>query len=258
MKRELHAEWTKLRTMSGSGRLPLAAVLTVVLTVALSAAASAAVTCPAIGCDQDPVRLSLTGVHLGQAAVAMLAVLAIGGEYGTGMIRTTFTAMPRRAVALSAKAAVLAGGTLAVGTVAVLGSVLAGRLILPGGGFVPAHGFPPLSPADGPTLRAALGSVLYLVLVALLSLGVAAAVRDAAAAIGTVLGLLYVFPLVILMVSDPAWQLRLWQVSPLNAGLAIQSTTPLPLSPGAGLAVVAAWAAAALLTGGLLLRLRDA
>ncbi len=198
---------------------------------------------------------------MGQAIVAVLAVVAITGEYGTGMIRTTLTAMPRRAAVLAAKAAVLTGLTLAAGTLAVLASVLAGRLILPGNGFTPAHGQPLMSLADGSTLRAAAGSVLYLALIALLSLGVAAAVRDSAAAIGVVLGLLYLFPIIILMVSDQDWQRFLWQISPMNAGLAIQATTQLsslPLSPWAGLGVLAIWSAAALTAGGLLLRRRDA
>lgn len=258
MRQELHAEWTKLRTVAGTGWLLLAIVI---LTVALSAAASAYVTCASASCDYDAAKLSLTGVQFGQAAVAMLAVLAICGEYSTGMIRTTLAAMPRRPTVLAAKATILSGMTLAAGTVAVLASVLAGRLILPGSGFTPAHGYPLLSLADGPTLRAAVGSVLYLALIALLSLGIATAVRDSAAAIGAVVGLLYLFPLIVYMISDPDWQRRLWQVSPMNAGLAIQATTSLPslpISPWTGLGVLAAWAAAALLGGGLLLQLRDA
>ncbi|WP_248960033.1 ABC transporter permease [Sphaerisporangium perillae] len=258
MRQELHAEWTKLRTLAGTRRLLFVIIM---LTVALSAVASAAVTCPTAGCDHDAAKLSLTGIQLGQAVVAMLAVLAISGEYSTGTIRTTLTAMPRRTTVLAAKAVILAGLTLAAGTVAVLASVLAGRLILPGNGFTPAHGHPLLSLADGPTLRAAAGSVLYLALIALLSLGVATAVRDSAVSIGLVLALLYFLPTVIYMISDPDWQRLLWQISPTNAGLAIQTTThlsSLPLSPWAGLGVLAAWATAALLGGGLLLRLRDA
>ena len=122
-------------------------------------------------------------------------MLAVSSEYSTGMIRVTLAAMPRRATVLAAKAAILTGPVLAAGAMAVLGSVLAGRLILPGRGIGPAHGYPALSLADGPVLRAAVGSVLYLALIALLSLGVAAAVRDGAAAIGIVLGLLYLFPI---------------------------------------------------------------
>jgi ABC-2 type transport system permease protein len=188
-------------------------------------------------------------------------VLVISGEYGTGMIRTTFTAMPRRTTVLAAKAALLTGLVLAAGTIAVLASVVAGGLILPGHGFTPAHGFPPLSLGDGPVLRAAAGSVLYLALIALLGLGAATVVRDSAAAVGAVLGLLYLFPIIAAVVTDSHWRRHLEQIGPMTAGLAIQATTglrSLPLSPWAGLGVLAAWATAALLAGGLLLRLRDA
>jgi ABC-2 type transport system permease protein len=254
----LHAEWTKLRTAPGTFGLLFAAVA---LTVAVSAAAAAAARCPATGCGQDPAKVSLTGVYLGQVVVAVVAVLAISGEYSSGMIRTTLAAMPRRTTVLAAKAALVTGLTLAAGTLAILGSLLAGRLILPGHGFTAAHGFAPLSLADGPVLRAAAGSVLYLALIALLSLGAATAVRDSAVAIGLVLGLLYLFPIVAGVVSDPYVQRHLEQIAPMTAGLEIQATTglrSLPLSPWAGLGVLAAWAAGALLAGGLLLRLRDA
>ncbi|HKS98840.1 MAG TPA: ABC transporter permease [Rugosimonospora sp.] len=254
----MFAEWTKLRTVAGPAWLLLGAAT---LTAALSTAAVAAMTCPASGCTVDTTKLSLTGVQLGQAVVAVLAVLAIGTEYSTGMIRSTLTAMPRRAAVLAAKAAVLTTGVLVAGSVGVLGSVLAGRLVLPGRGFTAARGYPPLALDHGPTLRAAGGSVLYLALIALLSLGVATLVRDSAAAIGIVLGLLYLFPVVLQVISDPAWRRHLQQFAPGNAGLAIQATTglhSLPISPWAGLGVLAAWAAAALLAGGGRLARSDA
>jgi ABC-2 type transport system permease protein len=81
----------------------------------------------------------------------------------------------------------------------------------------------------------------------------ATAVRESAAAIGALLGLLYLFPIIAAVVSDPHWQRHLEQIGPTSAGLAIQATTglcSLPLSPWAGFGVLAA--------GGLLLRLRDA
>jgi ABC-2 type transport system permease protein len=258
MRDALHAEWTKLRTVASTGWLLLAAVA---LTVALSAAATAAITCPSAGCNQDTTKLSLTGIQLGQTVVAILAVLTISSEYSTGMIRITLAAMPRRTTVLAAKAAILTGIVLAAGIIAVLSCLLAGRLILPGNGFTPAHGYAPLSLAEGPTMRAAAGSVLYLALIAVLSFGVATAVRDSAAAIGVVLGLLYLFPIIAQVVTDPHWQRHLKQIGPMSAGLAIQATTnlrSLPIGPWAGLGVLAAWAAAALLAGGLLLRLRDA
>jgi ABC-2 type transport system permease protein len=256
--RALHAEWTKLRTDPGTPWLLLAVAA---LTVAVSAAVTAAVRCPDGGCAVDPVKLSLTGVDLGQAVVAVLGVLAVGGEYGTGLIRITLTAMPRRTTVLAAKAVVLTGLVAVAATVGVLGSLLVGRLILPGHGFSAAPGYRPLSLAEGPVLRAVVGSILYLVLIALLSLGVATAVRDSTTAIGIVLGLLYVFPILAQVASNPHWRRHLEQVGPMSAGLSIQATRQLhslPISPWAGLGVVAAWAAGALLIGGVLLAWRDA
>ncbi len=254
----LHAEWTKQRTVTGTGWLLLG---TIALTVALSAIVAAAVSYASSGSGQDLTKLSLTGVDIGQAIVAILAVQAITGEYSTGMIQLTLTAMPRRHTVLAAKAAVLSGLVLVAGTVAVLVSILLGRLILPGKGFTAAHGYALVSLGNSPTLRAAGGSVLYLTLIALLSLGVATAVRESAVAVGIVLGLLYLFPILAALVTDPSLRRHLQQIAPMSAGLAIQDTTNLhhlPIDPWAGLGVLAAWAAAALLAGGLVLRLRDA
>jgi ABC-2 type transport system permease protein len=259
MSEALHAEWTKLRTLPGTGWLLLGVVAA---TVIISATVSAGVSCssPAV-CHVDVTKLSLTGTYFGQAVVAIVAVLAVGGEYGTGMIATTLAAMPHRTMVLAAKSAVVTVVTLAAGTLAVLGSVLAGRLILPGHGYTPANGYPALSLADGTVLRAATGTVLYLALIALLSLGVATAVRDAAVAIGVVLGLLYLFPILIQVVGSPGVARHLQQIGPMTAGLEIQASTGLahlPIGPWAGLGVLAAWAGAALLAGALVLRARDA
>jgi ABC-2 type transport system permease protein len=259
MREILHAEWTKLRTDGAT--LWLLSAGAAGLSIALSAGVLSSVTCPAPGCTDDPTRLSLTGVMIGQAVVAILAVMAIGGEYSTGMIRVTLTAMPRRSAMLAAKAVVLAGVAAVTGTVAVLGSLAAGRFILPGNGFGPENGFSALSLTDGPTLRAAVGSVLYLVLIALLSLGAATAVRDSATGVGIVLGLLYVFPIITHVITNPEWQRHLQQIAPMSAGLSVQTTRDVagqPIGPWAGLGVLAAWAAAALVAGGLLLRQRDA
>jgi ABC-2 type transport system permease protein len=253
----LHSEWIKLRTVPGTAWLLVAVIAA---TVALGTGADAAASCPSGGCHLDPAKTALTGIYLSQAVVAVLAVLTMGSEYSSGMIRVTLTATPRRTTVLTAKAVTLTLLVVAAGTAGVLGSVLAGGLILPAHGFTAAHGFLPLSLRDAPVLRAAAGSVLYLVLITLLSLGVATTVRDSAAGIGGVLGLLYLIP-IIAGVASPLWQRHLQQIAPMTAGLAIQATTDLrnlPISPWAGLGVLAAWAAAALVAAALLLRLRDA
>jgi ABC-2 type transport system permease protein len=248
VREALHAEWTKARTVSAVGWLLLAAVA---LTVALGAMASAE-SCPDTSCGRDLAKLSLTGVQLGQVIVAVVAVFAIGSEYGTGLIRVTLAAMPRRPVLFGAKATVLTGLVLAAGAVAVVPSVLIGRIFLHSNGF---------SATDGATLRAAGGSVLYLALIALLAFGIATAVRDSAVAIGIVLGLLYLFPILAGVITDQHWQRRLDQIGPTNAGLAVQATknlSTLPIGPWAGLGVLAAWAGGVLLIGAAVLQFRDA
>jgi ABC-2 type transport system permease protein len=257
MGRALHAEWTKLRTAAGTGWLLLAVVA---LTAGIGAAGAGTIGCHSAGCGQDPAKISLIGVQLGQAVVTVLAVLAVGGEYGTGMVRVSLAAQPRRMILLAAKVITVTGLVAVASTLAVAGSVLAGRLLLPGSGFTAEHGYASLSLADGPVLRAAAGSVLYLCLVAMLALGVATVVRETAASIGVMLGLLYLAPLLIQAISDPVWRRHVQQVAP-TAGLAIQATTgldKLPIGPWPGLGVLAAWAAGSLLLGAVLLQARDA
>ena len=252
----LHAEWTKLRTLSSTGWLLIG---TVVLTVAGSVTV-AATTHVTAGGGQDPTKISLSGVYLGQAVIAVLAVLAVSEEYSTGMIRATLSAMPRRLVVIAAKAANVAGLTLVAGILAVAGCLLVGRLMLPPDGLGPAQGYPLVSLGDGPTFRAAAGSVAYLVLIALLSLGVATAIRDTAVSFGAILGLLFLPSILAEAVTNPLRR-HLDQLAPMPAGLAIQATTNLrsqPIAPWTGLGVLTAWALAMLLIGGLLLRLRDA
>jgi ABC-2 type transport system permease protein len=253
----LRAEWTKLRTLPSTAWLLVGAAG---VTIAVSAIVAAAWHVNR-GSTADPSRLSLTGVDLGQAVIATLAVLAVSEEYGTGMIRTTLATVPRRLTLLAAKAATLTGVALPVGLAAVAGCLLAGRVLLPDAGVDPAHGYTLISLDHGPTMRAAAGSVLYLLLVALLALGIATAIRDTAASIGAVLGLLYLPPIAAQLIQDPMWRRHLQQISPMTAGLAIQAThnlRSLPIDPWAGLGVLAAWAAATLFLAGALLKVRDA
>jgi ABC-2 type transport system permease protein len=253
----IHAEWTKLRTVRSTVWL---LATTVVLTVGISTLTVSIVKCPAT-CSADTTKTSLTGIMLGQAIVAVLAVLVMSGEYSTGMIRATITATPRRLVLLSAKAIMLSAVVLTVAAISVLGSLLAGRYILPHNGFTKAADFVPLSMYYGPTLRAAVGSVLYLGLIALFSLGVATAVRDSGVAMSVMLGLIYVIPILGGLVLSTHWRHIFDRYAPTSAGLTVQVTKDLTaqaIGPWAGLGVLAAWTAAALLIGSLLLKLRDA
>lgn len=243
--RYLHAEWTKLRTATETVWLALGIVAA---TVAVGVVVAVNMPCTTV-CGGDPTKAGLTGVQLGQAVVAILAVLAVGGEYANGMIHGTFAAMPRRAGVLAAKAAVVTAVIAPAATVAVVAAALTGRELLPTG------------VSTGSVLRAVGGSILYLILIGLLALGVATVVRNAAAAVGVVLALLFLFPILAAATPDPHWERHLLQIGPMTAGLAVQATTgldKLPISPWAGLGVTALWAAGALIAGAVALEVRDA
>jgi len=259
--RALYAEWTKLRTVSSTGWL-LAA--TVVVTVAVSTAVAAGVDLSACtsgtACSVDTTRLALYGARVGQITVAVLAVLAVTGEYSTGLVRVTLAATPRRYRALGAKVAAVAAAATAAGVAAVAVSVITAARIFAARGLTASGGYR-LALTDAATVRATIGTVGYLGLIALLSMGIAAVVRDGAAAIGVVMTLLFAFPMATLLISDPTWLRRLNQWSPMDAGLNIQATinlAHLPLQPLTGLGVLAVWAAGAVTVGGLAFRYRDA
>ncbi|GAA1042429.1 ABC transporter permease subunit [Virgisporangium ochraceum] len=244
----VNCEWTKLRTSPGTVWLALAVVVT---TAGVSLLAAVATRCADGTCAFDPAKVSLTGVAVGQAVVAVLVELAVGTEYSSGTMRLTLAAVPRRTHVLAAKAVVLAAIVGAAAVPSTLLSLWAGRAYLDD----------PPDLGSGAVLRAAVGSVLYLVLVALLSLGLATVTRNSATAIGAVLALLYVVPILATAVRDADLEKHLKQLGPMNAGLAVQATRgldELPIGPWKGLGVLCLWAVGALVLAAVLLTRRDA
>jgi ABC-2 type transport system permease protein len=266
MRRSVHAEWTKLRTVPANLWTLLALAAFMVAGTALIAASTDVPRCQpqTDGCaTRDTVALTLSGVHFAQLATALIAVAAVSSEFHPGVIRTTLAANPRRSLVFTAKATLVAATVLCAAAVGVLGALFAGRAVLAGRGFAAAIGRTQPALADSTLQRAALGTVLYLMLIALLSVGVAATVRHAGSAIGTVATLLYGPYLITLIMPLPTHTLHLVQrASPMTAGLAVQATVTgtgtAPLGPWAGLAVLAAYAIAALALGGTLFTIRDA
>lgn len=261
--RALRAEWTKLRTMPSTGWTLLAVILS---TAAVGGLVMWDLTPPNCdrsdpSCDFDLTKLSLSGVYLGQAAVIVVAALAVTAEYETAMIRTTLTAYPRRLAVLAAKAVTVAVAVLGAACLGVVASFLASREFLAANGFTAEAGYRSLSLTDGPTLRAYGGTVLYLGLVALISLGVGFIVRHTGGTVTILLVLFYVAPIVSIVVTDPRWKEWIEKVSPMTAGLGIQNTLrldTLPIAPWSGMGVLALYAVAALSAGLILFRFRDA
>jgi ABC-2 type transport system permease protein len=261
--RVLRAEWTKLWTVRSHAWLLLGAVAVMMAVSTLVVWSLDYQDCALDGgaCDVDTTRLALSGTYAAQVAMVALGALAVTSEYATGTIRTTLAAVPRRPTVFLAKAVTMVGPVLGAAIVGVGGCLLVERKVLSGQGFTAAHGYPALSLADGPTLRAAAGTAVYLGLVAALSFGVGHAVRDTAAALSVLLTLLFAFPILAALVTEPRWHEFLTKYSPMTAGLVVQMTKGLdamPVGPWEGLSVLAAYAGSAMVVGGLAFRFRDA
>jgi ABC-2 type transport system permease protein len=201
----------------------------------------------------DPVNEGFTGLALGQLVLGVLGVLAITTEFSSGMIRATFAAAPRRPVVLAAKAAVVAAITLVAGEILAFAAFAAGELALGS----PA---PHATLGQPGVLRAVLMGGAYPCLIALVALGLGAIVRNTAAAISALVGLLFVVPLILLPLGESI-QHSVGQFLPmLIAENSLTAVKPVAhsLSPGAGFAVLCGYAVAALAAGGWALARRDA
>lgn len=202
----------------------------------------------------QPVQVSLISLFFVQWAMAVLGAMSITGEYGSGMVRTSLAAVPRRGRFLVAKAAVLTGVVLVVGEVIAFGSFLLGQAVL-------GAGVPHASLSDGATLRAVVGAGLYLTAIGLLSTGLGFLVRSTAAAIAIVVGVLFVFPIVFAAIPV-SWLKTVDKWWPTQAGQQIYSQVgghaSDVLGPWAGFGVLCAFVAVVLALGYTVLRSRNA
>jgi len=180
----------------------------------------------------DPTTISLRGVFLAQLAIGVLGVLVISSEYTTGMIRTTFGAVPRRPLVLFAKAVTFTVVAFVVATAACFAAFLIGQSIL-----AAKHADVTLS--DPGVLRAVVGAGTYLTLVGLLGLGLGTLLRRTAGAIATLFGLVLVLPALTEALPSP-WDTDVGKLLPINAGRALFAVRPSTdlLSPGQGLLVL--------------------
>ena len=200
----------------------------------------------------DPTSRSLSGLFLAQLAIGVLGVLVISSEYGTGLIRTTFTAVPQRRTVLAAKAAVFGVVSLVVSMLSVFVAFFVGQAILNGKHLGVSLG-------DPGVLRAVLGAGVYLTVIGLLGLGIGTILRRTAGAIAALVGLVLVFPLLAQALPSP-WNHDIAKYLPSELGDALFSVRPSPnhLSPGAALAVFAVWLITTYAIAAILISRRDA
>ncbi|MFF4649856.1 ABC transporter permease subunit [Streptomyces sp. NPDC001380] len=249
----LLSEWTKIRTVR-STTVTLAAAF--VVTVGLSAVVCALTNANFTEATRngrnavfDPTSTSFAGVFLGQLAVIVFGVLAVGNEYSSGMIRVSLAAVPWRGALLAGKTAVVLALVLAVAALTSFSSFLLGQALLG----------PHRTSLDAPhVLRAVVGAALYMALICLFSVGVTAMLRNQTLALGV---LMPFFFLVSPILSNVPKVKTVARYFPDTAGSRVTSVLQqpdAPYGPWTGLGICALWTAAALLGGWLVLRRRDA
>jgi ABC-2 type transport system permease protein len=246
--RVARSEWIKFWTLRSTWLVLLAAVAGVIVIGALigyNTGRSFAHLAPE---DSAPSGV-LQGYYLGQLLVGVLGVLFVSGEYATGMIRSTLTAVPRRLPVLGAKALVCFGVLLAAMVptcvVAYLGA-MAFRAHFGHGASLSGN------------LRVVLGTGVYLALIGLLGVATGWIVRSTPGGISGLVGLLLVVP-VLFQVIPGHWVSTVGEYLPAAGGSSFVSTVHAPdtLSPWLGLAVLVAWVVGALLLAAVLLERRD-
>jgi ABC-2 type transport system permease protein len=254
--RVLVSEFTKFRTVRSTVWTLLVSVVLIIGISALFSAVTASQYHTFDAADRatfNPVSISLSGMMFAVVAIGVLGVLMISGEYSTGMIRSSLTAVPRRLPVLWGKLAVFAGVIFSVSLVASLISFFLGQALLNG------HHLGVSIAAPG-AVRSIIGAALYVTVSGMIGVALGALFRNTAAGIATFAGVFFVIPpltgLLPASISD-----HLSQYLPSYAGDALwggaRSVTN-ALSPWTGFAVLCGYAVVVIAAAALRLRRADA
>jgi ABC-type transport system involved in multi-copper enzyme maturation permease subunit len=252
--RVVASEWTKLWTVrSTRWSLFVATLFTIGLPILAATVISShwGSRSPADRAHFNPLDPALVGSQVAQLAIGVLGVLVISGEYSTGMIRATFTAVPKRLPVLWGKAAVFAAVTAALMLPSVLVAFFASQSIL-------SRHHASYSWSHPHVARAVIGAALYLVVVAVLTLALGTIVRNTAGGIAAFAAVFFVLP-PLMNVLPTSWNDAISPYLPSNAGRAILSIThdSSSLTPWTGFGLFCAYAAATLAVAAFLLVRRD-
>ncbi|MGC3002629.1 ABC transporter permease [Streptomyces sp. G35A] len=250
----VRSEWTKIRSVASTvWTLSLAVVVTIALGMLISALSRNEFG----GMDArerlsfDPTYISFAGMSLGQLAMIVFGVLVVSNEYSTGMIRTSLAAVPQRGAFLSGKLAVATALALVVGMATSFAAFFLGQAML--GGRSASLG-------DDGVLRAVIGGGLYMTLIAVFSMGVAAMLRSPMLSLGILMPFFFLISSILNNVDATK---KIGRFLPDQAGSRIMRVVrPLdddtPYGPWGGLGIMVLWVLAALAGGYVLLKRRDA
>jgi ABC-2 type transport system permease protein len=237
--RVVRAEGTKLFALRSTW---VVAATVALLTVALAGATGR-------HAHRAEVPGALLGIDFVSLVLGVFGIMMITGEYGSGLIRATFAAVPRRLPVLLAKAVVLATAVVPL-MVAVTVAALAANRVLAG----------QAGPPGADPVRAASGAVAASVAFALLGLGVGALLRHTATAITVYVLSLLLLPALLQAALPERLGTDVVRYVPVAAAQAMYTTGDNPfrmLAPGPAALVTAAWVAAVLALGGVVLWRRD-
>ncbi len=188
--RVLLSEFTKFRSLRSTMYTLLTAVTLMIGIGALFSAVTASQYHSFSAADKaafNPVATSLQGTVFAVVALGVLGVLLMSGEYTTGMIRSSLTAVPRRLPVLCSKLAVFAGTIFSVSVVASFISFFLGQALLSG------HHLGVAITAAG-ALRSVIGAALYITVAGMIGVALGALVRNTAAGIAAFAGVFFVIP----------------------------------------------------------------
>jgi len=250
--RVIRSEITKLRSLPSTG-WTLLTVITVIAGFGIGYSSLRAARPPhgAALAGYDATAVSLAGVELAMLVTGILGALFITGEHASGQIRATLTTVPARLPVLAAKAAVLAAAVFAACLVATAAAFAIGQSILAGHHLGVSLGNPG-------TIRAVVGSAVFLAAAALLGLGLGTLLRSTAGATGVLFGLLFALQIIAGLLPDSVSQ-QVAKYLPGPAGLAITTTVPDPdvLAPWAGLGLFCGYTAIVLVLAAWRLRRQE-
>jgi ABC-2 type transport system permease protein len=248
--RVIKSEWLKFRSLRSSWYTLAAAVVSMVLLDTLlgyTIGQKWATLQP----DDHVASATMRGYQLAQLLIGVLGALFVTGEYGTGMIRSTFAAVPKRLPVLGAKTAVFGAVALAAMVVASFAGFFGAQAFLSGY----HHTF---SLSQSGVLRVVAGTGVYLTLIGLLGLALGWILRSTAGAISTLVGILLVVPVLFSAIGKSADSIAQYLPSKAGASFISSIHTAGTLSPWTGLIVLCAWVFGALGLAAFLLRRRDA
>ena len=254
--RVIRSEWTKLFSLrSTRWSLFVAVLLTIGLPLLFAAVTSShwGSMGPNERANRHPLDIALAGVNLSQLAIGVLGVLVITGEYSTGMIRASLTAVPKRLPVLWAKAIVFAVVTFVLMLPSVFIAFFGSQAILS------RHDILQISVSHPGVTRAIVGGAVYLMLLGIFTLALGTIVRNTAGAIAAFAAIFFVIP-PLLNILPTSWNNAISPYLPDAAGRSIFSLThdAHSLAAGPGLALFVGYCALALVIAAVVLLRRDA